>query len=69
MTEYDKSKFYVDFSERDELSAEEKKSLEDIQSMYRPVERVDYLIEFRVNGKITDDEFETMTSIPYAYAL
>jgi hypothetical protein len=67
MITYDKSQYYIDFSERDNLTNDEKLALENIQTLYRPIERVDYLLEYRTNRKITDDEFETMTGLPYEF--
>ena len=67
MVGYDKSQYYIDFSDRDNLTADEKKALENIQALYRPIERVDYLVEYRAMGKITADEFETMTGLPYNF--
>jgi len=65
---YDQSKFYVDFSNRTNLTDAEKLALETIQKTYRPVERVVYLIEYRVQNKITADDYETMTSLHYDFA-
>ncbi len=67
MVEYDKSAYYINFADRDNLTDDEKKALETIQELYRPIERVDYLIEYRALGKITADEFETMTGLPYEF--
>lgn len=67
MAQYDKSFYYIDFSDRDNLTSEEKIALENIQKTYRPIERVDLLLEYRIQGKITADEFETMTGLPYNY--
>lgn len=67
MVLYDKSQYYVDFSDRDNLTNDEKIALEKIQELYRPIERVDLLLEYKVQGKITADEFETMTGIPYNF--
>ena len=67
MITYDKSQYYIDFSERDNLTNDEKLALENIQALYRPIERVDYLLEYRTSRKITDDEFETMTGLPYEF--
>lgn len=61
------SKYYIDFSEHSNLTDDEKKALEQIQQMYRPLERVDLLIDYKHSGKITDDEFETMTGLPYSF--
>lgn len=67
MTQYDKSQYYVDFSNHDNLTNDEKMSLEKIQEMFRPIERVDLLLEYKVQGKITTDEYETMTGLPYNF--
>ena len=64
MIQYDKSKYYIDFSDRDNLSSDEKVALERIQQLYKPIERVEFLIDYRANGKITADDFETMTGLP-----
>ena len=64
---YDKSHYYVDFSNSDLLTKDEKVALERIQETYRPVERAELLIEYRVQGKITDDDYERMTGLPYRY--
>jgi len=63
----DKSYYYIDFSDNELMSNDEKKALERIQEIYRPVERAEFLIEYRVQGKITDDQFEYMTGLPYRY--
>lgn len=67
MAMYDKSKYYIDFSDRENLTNDEKSALEKIQEVYRPIERVEFLIEYKVQGKITADEFETMTGLPYDF--
>lgn len=67
MASYDKSYYYVDFSKRDNLTDDEKTALERILETYRPIERADFLIEYRVQGKITDDDYETCTGIPYRF--
>jgi hypothetical protein len=67
MVQYDKSQYYVDFSDRENLTNDEKNALQAIQDTYRPIERVDLLLEFKVQGKITTDEFETMTGLPYSF--
>lgn len=66
-TTYDMSKFYIDFSNRNNLTDEEKKELENIQQTLRPLERVDSLIPYKLYGKITDDDYETMTGLPYNF--
>lgn len=68
MAMYDKSKYYVDFSDRDNLTNDEKLALAKIQEIYRPIERVEFLIDYKVQGKITADEFETMTGLPYTFS-
>lgn len=67
MQQYDKSFYYVDFSDRDNLTNDEKRALEEIQNTYRPIERVELLLEYRIMDKITADEFEKMTGLPYNY--
>jgi len=67
MQQYDKSFYYIDFSGRDNLTDDEKKALEEIQNSYRPIERVELLLEYRITDKITADEFEQMTGLPYNY--
>ena len=69
MVMYDKSHYYVDFSNSKLLSDDEKIALERIQDTYRPVERVELLLEYKVAGKITADEFETMTGMPYSFGM
>ena len=66
---YDKSHYYVDFSNSKLLSDDEKIALQRIQDTYRPVERVELLLEYKVAGKITADEFETMTGLPYDFGM
>lgn len=63
---YDQSHYYVDFSNRSDLSLDDQVMLENIQQQYRPIERAEFLIPFRLESKITADEFETMTGIPYS---
>lgn len=66
--QYDKSQYYVDFSNRDNLSTDEKNDLERIQNAFRPIERVEFLTPYRMEDKITADEFETMTGLPYNFS-
>lgn len=61
----DLSRYYVDFSNRDNLSDTDKTNLKNIQDTYRPIERVEYLNDYRLMGKITEDDYETMTGVPY----
>ena len=65
MMQYDLSQYYVDFSDRANLTDDDKSNLKSIQDTYRPIERVDYLTEYRLLGKITEDDYETMTGVPY----
>jgi hypothetical protein len=67
MIAYDNSKYYVDFSNRDNLTNEEKTALERIQQLYRPIERVAFVLDYKVAGKITADDYETMTGLPYSF--
>ena len=69
MVMYDKSHYYVDFSNSKLLSDDEKIALQRIQDTYSPVERVELLLEYKVAGKITSDEFETMTGLPYNFGM
>lgn len=64
---YDPSKYYIDFSDRDNLTDNEKLALERIQRDYLPLERITFVIEFRQLNKITDDDWETLTSVPYTF--
>lgn len=64
----DLSQYYVDFSNHSTLTTDEKNALEVIQRQYRPLERVTYLMEYKIMGKITADEYETMTGVPYNFA-
>jgi hypothetical protein len=66
-TYYDKSHYYIDFSDSDILTDDEKIALEKIQEIYRPVERAIFLAEYRILGKITDDDYYQMTSLPYEF--
>jgi hypothetical protein len=61
---YDKSHYYVDFSKNKSLTDEEKVSLEKIQEIYRPVERAVFLMEYYIEGKITEDDYMVCTGIP-----
>jgi hypothetical protein len=63
---YDKSHYYKDFSTNNLLTDDEKVALETIQNIYRPIERAEFLIEYIVSGKITSDDYELLTGIPYA---
>lgn len=67
MKQYDKSQYYVDFSDRENLTTAEKNALQVIQDTYRPVERVTLLLDYKIQGKITGDDFQTMTGLPYTF--
>lgn len=67
MVQYDKSQYYIDFSDHDNLTNDEKVALERIQASLRPIERVDLLLDYKVQGKITADEYEKMTGLPYNF--
>lgn len=64
---YNPEKFHVDFSSHPNLSKSEKEDLQKIQETYRPMERVEYLTQYRIEGKLTDDEFEQLTGVPYNF--
>lgn len=65
--QYDKSQYYVDFSNHENLNTDEKNALEKIQQTFRPIERVELLLDYKVQGKITADEYEKMTGLPYNF--
>lgn len=58
---------YIDFSDRENLTTTERKALYTIQKLYKPIERVDFLLEYMADGKLTNDDFEYMTGLPYTY--
>lgn len=62
---YDKSYYYVDFSERENLTEDQKVALENIQKIYLPIDRAAFLSEYRAMGLITNDDFHFCTGIPY----
>ena len=55
--------YSIDFSNHKDLTQEEIGRLNQIQLDYRPIERTDYLFEYKISGKITSDEFEILTGI------
>ena len=61
---FDKSFYAVSFTDRDNLTNDQKVALDRIQELYLPIERADFLGEYRALGLITDDDFSTMTGIP-----
>lgn len=63
----DLSTFYIDFSDNVLLTDDEKVAIERIQQEFRPIERTELLLEYRAEGKITDDQFEKMTGLPYLF--
>lgn len=64
---YNKNDYFIDFNEREELDPMDIQALMEIQETYRPVDRVEYLLRFRAEEKITDDDLEKLTGIPYQY--
>jgi hypothetical protein len=64
---YKPADYYVDFSSRDNISDTDKIALQRIQDQYFPMERVTFLVNYRLLGVITDDDYEKMTGIPYTY--
>lgn len=64
---YNPADYYIDFSDRADMSDTDKIALERIQKTYLPIERATFLQDYRYMGKITDDEYEKMTGIPYRY--
>lgn len=67
MTTYNSDKHYIDFSNHNNLTDSEKSELELIQQKYYPIERTEFLMEYYLNGKINDDEYETMTTVQFQY--
>ena len=67
MRVFDKSYYYVDFSKRNNLTDDQKIALERIQEVYLPIERAAFLSEYRAFELITDDDYRTLTGIPYIY--
>lgn len=63
---FDKSYYYIDFSNRDNLTDDQKKALEAIQQQFLPIERAAYLSDYLGANLITSDEYTTMTGIPMA---
>lgn len=64
---YDPSAYYVDFSTRSNLTDADKDELQKIQDSNLPLVRAEYLQDYRITGKIDDDDFEKMTGIPYKF--
>ena len=64
---YRKEDYGIDFQYRDGLSQDDVIALMDIQDKYKPVDRIEYLLKFRAQNKITDDDLEKLTGIPYQY--
>lgn len=64
---YNSNDYFIDFNEREELDPMDIQALMEIQEKYRPVDRVEYLLRFRAEEKITDDDLEKLTGIPYQY--
>lgn len=64
---YNRNDYFIDFTQREELEQEDVQRLMEIQETYRPVDRVEYLLRFRAEEKISDDDLEKLTGIPYQY--
>ena len=67
MKAYDKNQYQIDFSNHSNLTDDEKVALYRIQEQYNPIERADLLLEYKAYGKITEDEYGTMTGLPFNY--
>ena len=63
----DLSTFYIDFSDNILMTDDEKIAIERIQQEFRPIERTELLLEYLAEKKITDDQFEKMTGLPYLF--
>ena len=63
---YNETDYKIDFSSHTNLTEGEKNELNVIQESYRPMERIDYLLKFKDTDKITDDEWEKLTGLPFA---
>jgi len=63
----DLSTFYIDFSDNILMTDDEKVAIERIQQEFRPIERTELLLEYLAEKKITDDQFEKMTGLPYLF--
>ena len=61
---YNPADYFVDFSKNKKLSKEEKKSLQNIQKTFKPIERSSFLLEYVHDGKISEDDFTKSTGIP-----
>lgn len=61
------NRFYIDFSDRDNLNQEDKEALKALQESLRPIERIQYLLDFVISGKISIEDWEVLTGIPWNY--
>lgn len=65
MKKFEKNNYIVDFENNEKLTTKDKEELKEIQEKYYPIERTEHLTEFYLDGKITDDEYETLTTVPF----
>lgn len=65
MKKFEKNNYLVNFENNEKLTDEDKKELKRIQDQYYPMERTEHLAEFYLEGKITDDEYEILTTVPF----
>jgi hypothetical protein len=67
MPRLDKSYYYIDFTDNQKLTSDQKLALQRIQELYLPFERAAFLGEYRSDGLITDEDYSTMTGIPWNF--
>jgi len=60
-------KFFIDFKTYKDMDQRTIDDLMLIQENYNPAERVEYLMYYRVNNIISDDDYETLTGQPYKF--
>lgn len=65
MKKFKKDNYLVNFENNSKLTPEDKLELKRIQEQYYPIERTEHLTEFYLEGKITDDEYEILTTVPF----
>lgn len=61
---YNPNDYFVDFNKNKSLSKAEKKSLMEIQKIFKPAERTSYMLEYVHDGKISEDDFTKSTGVP-----
>ena len=67
MGKYDKSQYYIDFKDNEKLTSDEKIALERIQELYNPIERAEFLLEYKAQDKISEDDYSTLTGLPFSF--